>query len=221
MKKSKVIILVLILLGIILIIIRKIEIENYITFESITYESIDNVVFYDKKLEPNSTLKNNLTIIANQLKIKYPDRKILYLRNLGGAEHFNAKALYRCIQIENGQQLYNTDMNILIKKNGSIDIQFLVEPSWKNVKNEKNIEITQDQAKEIVKNYLFNTPSAYKELKNSFYSTDSEKCKIILYNYNSTPAWKMQFSTGNSYIIIDAISGKILDEYFFCGAIVD
>lgn len=203
---------------------KKTEISNYIVFESAEYESIENVVFYNKNINIDATLKDNLTIIANELKTKYPNKSILYLRDLGSPSLFNAKELYRCMQIENGQKLDGTDMNILIKENGSIEIQFLIGSYWKSGSNIDNIEITQEQAKQIVIDYLAENPGPYNELKGgnlSFSQNNTQICSIELYEYNSKTSWKMQFSTGDSYIIIDANTGEILDKYFFCGVFVD
>ena len=47
---------------------------------------------------------------------------ILFLRDLGGASNFDAKELYRCMQIMNGQKLDGTDMDVLIRENGRVDI---------------------------------------------------------------------------------------------------
>jgi len=200
---------------------KKSEIQNYIVFESANYESIDNIVFYSKDVKMDDTLKNNLTLIANEFKTKYPNRTILYLRDLGSAQLFNAKELYRCMQIANGQKLDDTDMNVLIKEDGSVDIQFLIGCSWKNSGNTENIKITQAQAEQILIDYLAKNPSDYNELRNGFFKTNSEKCTVELYKYNSKTSWKMQFLTGNSYVIIDANTGEILDTYFFCGVYVD
>ena len=49
-----------------------------------------------------------------------------------------------------------------------------------------------------------------------FYAQNTELCTIELYKYDSKTTWKMQFSTGSSYLMIDATTGEILDKYFFC-----
>lgn len=239
MKKVKIAIITLICLAIILIgviFIIKLQSENeisdYIVFKTANYESIEDVVFYSKDLKLDDELKDNLTIIANQLKVKYPGKSILYLRNLGSASLFDAKELYRCMQIVNGQKLDDTDMNVLIKEDESVEIQFLIGNTWKRGSAIDNVKITQEQAEQIVIDYLYKNPDDYKELRSGFNitidpsthaisSANTETCRVELYKYNSKTAWKMQFSTGNSYIIIDANTGKILDTYFFCGIYVD
>jgi len=45
---------------------------------------------------------------------------------------FDAKELYRCMQIVNGQKLDDTDMNVLIKEDESVEIQFLIGNTWKS-----------------------------------------------------------------------------------------
>lgn len=244
MKKVKIAIITLICLAIILIgviFIIKLqsdnsnsisEISDYIVFKTANYESIDDVVFYSKNLKIDDELKDNLTIIANQLKVKYPGKSILYLRNLGSASLFDAKELYRCMQIVNGQKLDDTDMNVLIKEDESVEIQFLIGNTWESGSAIDNVKITQEQAEQIVIDYLYENPDDYKELRSGFNfsfdpstheisSVNTETCTVELYKYNSKTSWKMQFSTGNSYIIIDANTGKILDKYFFCGIYVD
>ncbi|MGN1270341.1 MAG: hypothetical protein ACI4UU_05720 [Clostridia bacterium] len=239
MKKVKIAIITLICLVIILIgtiFIIKLqsisEISDYIVFKTANYESIEDVVFYSKDLNLDDELKDNLTIIANQLKVKYPGKSILYLRNLGSASLFDAKELYRCMQIINGQKLDDTDMNVLIKEDGSVEIQFLIRCAWKSGSDIDNVQITQEQAEKIVIDYLYKNPDDYKVLRSGFNFTfnsathemskvNTETCTVELYKYNSKTAWKMQFSTGDSYIIIDANTGKILDTYFFCGIYVD
>lgn len=240
MKKLKISIIILIsiiliLIGIIFIILtlpknnsihnsiinnssKKTEISNSITFQSAEYETIEDVVFYNKNIIIDETLKNNLTIIANELKTKYPNKSILYLRDLGSASLFDAKELYRCIQIVNGQKLDDTDMNVLIKEDGSVEIQFLIGSNWKSGNDIDNIKITQEQAKQIVIDYLAENPGSYNELRKV---SSNDICTIELYKYNSITSWKIQFSTGNSYIIIDANNGEILDTYFFSGRFVD
>ena len=195
------------------------EISNYIVFKSDDYNSIEDVVFYSKNSNIDDTVKNNLTIIANELKTKYPNKSILYLQNLGSAQLFDAKELYRCMQIVNGQKLDNTDMNVLIKEDGSIDIQFLIGCSWNTGNSIENIKISEEQAEQIVIDYLVKNPEDYKELRRGSFT--SEVCTMELYKYNSKTSWKMQFLAGGSYIIIDANTGDILDKYFFCGIIVD
>ena len=227
MKKLKIVIiisitLILILIGSIFInSSKKTEISNYVVFELAEYETIENVVFYNKNINIDETLKNNLTIIANELKTKYPNKSILYLRDLGSSSIFNAKALYRCIQIVNGQKLDNTYMNVLIKEDGSVEIQFAIGSDWKSGSDISSIKVTQEQAEQITVDYLVKNPSAYTELRRGPFTKNSEKCTIELYKYNSKTSWKMQFSTGDSYIIIDANTGEILDTYFFCGVYVD
>jgi hypothetical protein len=213
--------IVLILIGIIFIIsilinkieLKRNEITNYIIFESAEYESIENIVFYSKETKMDDDLKNNLTMIANELKVKYPNKSILYLRNL-------SKNMYRCMQIENGQIMEDTYMNVLFDEDGNINIQFVVGSSWKSGNNTEDIKITQEQAKKITINYLLRNSNDYKELKsNKFNATNNERCLVELCDYNFKICWKMQFSTGDSYMIIDANTGKILDKYFFCGVI--
>lgn len=206
------------------------EIEGYIVFKTADYDSIGDVVFYSKGLNLDDNLRANLNIIAEQLKIKYPNKSILYLRDLGSASMFDAK--YRCMQIENGQKLDDTEMNVLIKEDGSIDIQLLIGNSWKNGSDTENIKITKKQAEQIVIDYLLENPEDYKELKSGIKfemdpvthkinSANNESCTVELYKYNSKLSWKMQFETGKSYIIIDANTGEILEKYFFCGIYVD
>lgn len=196
---------------------KKNEIENYIVFKSSDYESIGDVVFYSKELNLDNNLKENLNIIAEQLKVKYPNKSILYLSDLGSASLFNAKELYRCMQIVNGQKLDTTDMNVLLNEDGSVDFEFLIGCSWKNGSDTQNIKITQKQAEQIVIDYLCNHTEDYNELRHDFSSNSSELCVAELYKYNSKTSWKMQFSTGACYIIIDANTGEILNKYFFCG----
>ncbi len=235
MKKNKLVIISIIILALIIIGItitvllftnnnsskkdsnKKDEISNYILFKSTEYGTIEDVVFYDKDEEIDETLKNNLTIIANELKVKYPNKSILYLRNLGSASLFDAKELYRCMQIEDDQKLDDTEMNVLIKEDNSVEIEFLVNSYWKSKSDTENITISKEQAQQITIDYLSDNIEDYYELKRGIFTKDKEECKVELYKYNSKTSWKMQFSTGGSYLIIDANTGEILYKYFFCG----
>ena len=197
---------------------KKNEISNYIKFETANYKSVEDVVFYENDLEIEDELKENFKLIANQLKIQYPGKCILYLRNLGSASMFDAKELYRCMQISNGQKIDDTEMNVLIYENNKVEFQLLIGQAWKNGSIE-DVKITQEQAEQITIEYLVDNPNDYKELKLGYKS--NEKCTCELYYYNSKKCWKMQFATGNSFIIIDASTGKILKKYFFSGIYVD
>lgn len=228
MKKVKIIIVTLVCLLIlslaIFFIIKsnlKDEYNNYIVFKTAKYKSIDDVVLYNEDLNLDSELETNLGIVANYLKENYPGRTILYLRSMGGASLFNEKALYRCIQIVNGQIQNNTDMNVLIMGNGDVEIEPLDSDNyyWQVGTDIANIKVTEEQTKQIVIDYLTKNPECYEELRKGNFA-NTEVCTIELLNYNLKTVWKMHFSTGDSYMIIDANTGEILDSYFFSGIIV-
>lgn len=237
MKKIKgaIIICVIIVLAILIAILglsfkikKRQEILDYINFESANYKSIGGVVFYENDIKLNAELEENFKIIANQLKIQYPGKSIIYLRNLGSADMFDAKELYRCMQISNGQKIDDTEMNVLIYENDNVQFQLLIGDSWKNVSTDE-IQITQQQAEKITIEYLTENLDDYEELRMGDYYTsimnkeerNIETCTSTLYYYNSKKCWKMQFETGNSYIIIDANTGEILNTNFFSGINID
>ena len=190
--------------------------ENSIKFEAIKYSSIGDVIFYENDLELEDSLKENFNIMAKELKKKYPGKSILYLRNLGSASMFDAKELYRCMQISNGQKIDHSEMNVLIYEDDTVDFSLLIGQSWKNGSTD-NAKITQEEAKQITMDYIKENPKDYNQMG----VWGNIVCKCGLYYYNSKICWKMEFSIGNSYIIIDGDNGEILDKYFFSGIIVN
>lgn len=193
------------------------EISNFIIFDSVDYEAIEDVVFYDKNLKMNDTLKNDLTKIANELKTNYPGKTILYLSNAGGDSVYGYQ--YKFTQLVDGQTLENADMIIRVKEDGNIDIRLLENSSWKDETGRTAVKITQEQAEQIVLDYLFENPKQYKELRKSLLSKCT--CTARLHKYNSRTCWMMKFSAGYSYVIIDAETGKILDAYCSCPIMID
>lgn len=198
------------------------EIEDYIMFKTANYKSVEGVVYYNNdEVNLDDTLRENFVIIAKKLKEQYPNKSILFLRDLGSAQLFDAKVMYRCMQIQNGQKLDNTEMNVLVKNDGDVEFDFLIDSYWSSDNEIKNLKITQDEAKEIVIKHLRENPGDYEQLQGwGGLAVEKEICTIELYKYNAKDAWKMQFLTGGSYMIIDANTGEILDKNFFCGVIV-
>jgi len=186
--------------------------ENSIKFETAKYSSIGDVIFYESDLELEDSLKENFNIMANELKRQYPGKSILYLRNLGSASMFDAKELYRCMQISNGQKIDHSEMNVLIYEDNAVDFKLLIRQSWKNGSID-NVKITQEEAQQITMDYIKENPKDYNQMG----VWGNIVCKCGLYYYNSKTCWKMEFSVGDSYIIIDANTGKVLDTYFHSG----
>ncbi|MBO5477912.1 MAG: hypothetical protein J6A15_09205 [Clostridia bacterium] len=140
------------------------EILDYIIFKRKTYVSIDDVVFYDKDADISDEEINNLTIIAGKLKLKHPGKSIVYLRKLGSSFE-NVKAEYRCKQIVNGQVLENAEMNIYLKDDDEIELIFLSRSSWKKGTNTENIKITQEKAEQILVDYFIENPNDFNVIK--------------------------------------------------------
>ncbi len=247
MRKIKIsiiilIIVILILLGIILILklqsnnsniynksnasnnlIDKTEIEKSIIFgpfdfEPSNYESIGDVVFYRKGLNLDNEEKEDLNIIAEQFKVKYPNRCIIYSR-LKGKNIGYDKKIYCFYRIIDGQKFNKIEETVRIREDGRIFFGFPEEKFWENEIYAKNIKINQKQAEQIVINYLYEHPGDYGELRRGGFGI--EECNVMLYMDSSRVYWEMQFLTGNSYIKVDANTGEILDKYFFCGIIVN
>jgi len=198
------------------IIISKSEIQNSLEFEVVNYEyeSIEDVVFYDKNVEMDETLKNNLTIIAKELKIKYPNKTILFLEDRGTIST-RQKAMYHCMQLINGQKIERAQMMFILDQNDNIEI--LIE-RWEDVEVSNNINLTKEDIEQIIIDYLAENPSDYNQLKTGF----STKTGILeLCNYKSRTCWKIEFKPNESTMIIDANTGEILDKYFFNGIIID
>ena len=234
MKKVKVIIAILVLLILIiagvLIILNinkekaeaKAKEEQYkekissMNFKIPEYQSIEDVVFYSGATEE---MKNDFINIANTMKEEYPGRSILYVRQLS----LNETKIYRFEQIDNGQILEHTEMNVTISEDNTVSISLLGGQSWKEGNDINNIKVSAEEAKEITINYLLEHPESYRKMYSSqgVYLGSGKQCNIEFFQYKSKPVWKMAFGIGGSYIIIDANTGRILDTYFFNGVIVN
>lgn len=230
MKKVKVIIAILVLLIVIiagvLIILNinkeKAKEEQYkekissINFKIPEYQSIEDVVFY---LGATEEMKNDFINIANKMKEKYLGKSILYVRTIP----LKGTKIYRFVQIDNGQILEHTEMNVTISEDNTVSIGLLVGQSWKEGNDINNIKISAEEAQEITINYLLENPESYRKMYSSqgVYLESEKQCNIEFFQYKSKPAWKMAFGIGDSYIIIDANTGSILDTYFFDGVIIN
>lgn len=69
------------------------------------------------------------------------------------------------MQIQNGQKLDNTEMNVLVKNDGNVEFDFLIDSYWSLNNEIKNLKITQDEAKEIVIKHLRENPGDYEQLQ--------------------------------------------------------
>lgn len=218
MKKVKVIIAIFLLLIVIiggaLIIININKKKVIIDFEIPEYKSIDDVVFYRRELTEEE--KNDFINIANTMKEKYPGKSILYLYQeelgVGGMK------TYRFVQIENGQILDNTELRVGINEDNTVSIRFFIGQSWKEGNNPSDIKISAQKAQEITINYIKEHPEEFRKMYSSrrSYSSVETQCNVQFFQYKSKPAWKMNF-IHESYIILDANTGEILDTYFFNG----
>ncbi len=217
------------------------EIETYINFKMKNYISIEDVFYYESNLKINNTLKKNFYIIASELKRQYPGKSILYVEDYGNRIPENlyknltgktreeylkgAEECYKCMQISKGRKINYTDMYAYVYEDGRVEFKFVYyKKPWKDdeIENFVSPKITYEEAKNIAIDYLVEHIEEYRELKNNFFVLSNENCIVDLYYYNgSTISWKMQFNTGNSYMIIDANNGNILEKYFFSGVIVN
>ena len=186
-----------------------------VVFEPSMYESIDDVVFYGSDLELDKETKSDLELIGKQMKEKYPDKAILYLRDLGSIDMYNADSVYRCVQIANDRTFEDSDMNVWLNADGSIGVDFLVGCQWSETNVVNDVLISEKQAKEITKDYFDEHPSSLNELYKAM--SFPVTCKTELTGYENKLVWKMNFSVGGSYIMIDASNGNIIKTYIFSG----
>ena len=54
-----------------------------ITFSDINYNSINNTIFYDNRLNFDEETRKNFDLISKEFSKKYPDKQIFFLRKLG------------------------------------------------------------------------------------------------------------------------------------------
>ena len=82
--------------------------------------------------------------------------------------------------------------------------------------NNTNIKITQEQAQQILLEYLENNSESLDAMKYPG-STGKYDCKIQLYCYEYKLCWRFEFDIGGSFVVIDANNGDIIDTYFHNG----
>lgn len=177
-----------------------------ITFKEVKYKVKDEVIYYEENIELGEGLEKEFSIIATTLKTNYPGTSIVYLNREG-----------RFKQIINGFVIDNTEMYIEVNNQGKCIINEIETEGLRVGLNNNLSIITSERAKQITIDLLSDKNRYFSTLKNSFY-TDII-CSIESYYKDSVPCYKMRFNVGDSYIIINAITGEIIDTYFFNGII--
>lgn len=204
--------------------------DNYsITFQTITYDSIGDVIFYDKNLTIEEV--EALELIANELKNKYPGINLLYVKTAENLFIGNDKVYYFLEISDNyilasSGKVYSVCCRIMNDKNEKEKYRFanyagdLYEENTEVYFHQKNLikqdlKITQEQAEDIVIDYFRNNIEDFNKMGNS----QNQTCKCSLYQHKSKLIWKMKM--GESYVLINAKTGEITDTYFFNGMIID
>ena len=189
--------------------VEEVDKSQKISFQIAEYESVDDIVFYNKNKNITEKDKENFNKIASSLKKAYPGKQIVYEYSMG-------ESSYRCRQYIDGYIIDDTWMNV----NSSGGITFTIGSNWKSDIKIEEPKITYKEAENITKKYLSEHKSDFNEMAQSSINNKLE-CTIESYYYKDKNVWNMNFSIGNSYLIIDAKTGEIIDTYFFSGKMID
>lgn len=190
------------------------EFSNKIQFTQVSYDNIDNIIYYDHDCnlseEDYSVLKNCLSNIKETM----PNRKIVYLKTLKSLEKIK---VYRFAQMENMMPIDEVQLNITCSKNGKIYKTVGITNNnrvdtvpWIDIENAK-FKLTLEETKDVLIKYLCDNENYYDIVKND---ENNVICKGRLYYYDSKVCEKIEFDDEDSYIIIDANTGEVLKKHF-------
>ena len=211
--KKVLLVIILIILSIVIIKIAIGVNENNklkrIKFQIVEYESIDNIVFYDKNVNITDEDKINFKKIALVLKEKRPGEQIAWNYHYDG----RSEDIYEFTQFFNGCIICNT--KLYISSIGSI-----IYESDRYISNIeiKEIKITYEEAEKIFLNYLSEYKSDFNEMSRGISSKADLPFIVELQYYNGNIVYNIQMMNYNdSRLKIDANSGKIVERNFFSG----
>lgn len=226
MKKVKIVIIViLVILVVILAGIGIVKLKDYLElrneisnldFTMQEYKTIGDVIYYTGELTEEET--NALLHIADLVKEQYPEKTIVLTEIRDGVSYMNTSGTYLFNQIVNGQVIDDTDITIVVSEDNTISGSTMMFNDWSEGNNVDDVEIDQEEAEQILKEYFLENTSEYEEFISGMplgVTSNSNLTRgniIEFYQYKEKPSWKMRSDTGN-YIIIDANTGEILDKY--------
>lgn len=201
----------------------KIEnIDSTINLTQVRYNSINNVIYYERDYELSDEDYLIFEKCSSTIQSVMPKKSFLYLRTMKSE---NGTKTYRLAQMYSMMQIDGAELNIDCSKSGAIDNIIGVTSkkhgdmitAWENPKD-TSFKLTLVESKEVLVKYFYDNENDYNIVKNG---SNKVNCRGRLYYYDSKVCQKIEFDVGNSYIIIDANTGKILEKYFHNGIYID
>ena len=196
------------------------EIDNSINMTQVRYNSINNVIYYERDYELPDEDYIILEKCINSIQSAMPNRQFVYLRTMKYDKESKTKT-YRLAQMHSMMQIDGAELNIDCSKSGAIDNLIGVTSishgdmitAWANP-TDTSFKLTLVEAKDILVKYFYDNESDYNIVKKG---NNKVNCRGRLYYYDSKVCQKIEFDIGNSYIIIDANTGEVLNKYFHNG----
>ena len=181
-----------------------------ITFKSVNYSSINNIIFYDSELDLSEETKRIFLLISNEFANKYPNKQLLYLPGETPTA-INMPVVFRFIQISNNIIIDDTRVEIdYFRKTEKVtDIRVT---NLKDILDTK-IKIDIDTIKDI----------AQKHIEQKYNISKNLTCEMELRYYKSKICWKISFffMPDNYEVYIDANSGNIIESKNYTTVFVD